>query len=257
MKLKQYLNRPLLLWCGFLFTGCVIQLLLGRNNGEAIKFFLAAFLCGGVHFLFSKNRKTSLVSLAIFLVPSLCIAVYAAVVMPKEANAGDYTEIEEGLKYAKAGNNKNEILLAVMDAMSDGKMSRWEYQNLRRFVFNKNGYLMRVDPARADAVTSPAAARENLQATVSQLKPVVVYNATKISDDGMYTLIDYKGECKYFLKLNSENKGHVTTYKLDITTRQCRDKVLEDYPGKLGSLYFRDGYLMLPLEAGTKLYIFK
>ncbi|ECI2908863.1 hypothetical protein CRW16_21780 [Salmonella enterica subsp. enterica serovar Saintpaul] len=256
-KITHYLNRPLLLWCGLLLTFCVIQLLLGRNNREAVKFFLAAFLCGGVHFFFTKNKKQSLISLVIFLIPSLCIAIYAAVIMPKETSAGDYTEIEMGLKYAKTDTNRHEILLAVIDAMNDGKISQWESQHLIHFIFSINGFLMRTDPARSDAVTSTEAAKENLNETVNQLKPVIVYNTAKISDDGVYTLIDSKGECKYILKIQSEAKGKVTAYKIDITSRQCGDEVLEDNPSKLGSLYFRYGYLMLPIEAGTPLYLFK
>ena len=56
--------------------------------------------------------------------------------MPKETSAGDYTEIEMGLKYAKTDTNRNEILLAVIDAMNDGKISQWESQHLIHFIFS-------------------------------------------------------------------------------------------------------------------------
>ncbi|EOC0011585.1 hypothetical protein ACI0X9_003269 [Cronobacter turicensis] len=169
--LSHYLNRPLLLWCGLLSAFFVAQLLLGRNNGEAIKFLLAAVLCSGVHLFYTKTKKRSLISLLIFLIPSACIALYAAVVMPKETTVGDYTEIAVGLKFAKQGVNKNEILLAVMDAMDDGMISQWESQDLRHLIYEKNGFLMRSDAANYNAVSNTADARQNLQIMINQLKP--------------------------------------------------------------------------------------
>jgi len=250
---KKYLYQPGLWWTCLLTTFSVAQLLIGRNNKEAIYFFLAAVAVTALNFFFAYKSKTlreSYYSLAIFLIPAVIVAVYAAASMPKETTAGDYKEIENGLKYAKEGIDKRLLIVSVMDALSDGKISRWESNALIKEIFDRNGFLMRDGEPQTQRE-----ARQQLQDTLYKLKPVVVINETTITaSEGIYQLISIDGKCKYQFSVMDSTGNFV----MSVNQRQCMAKQVvvrdENYKASMMPL---NGYFTLPISAGTKLYLFE
>lgn len=250
---KKYLNQPVLWWTSLLTAFGMAQLLLGRNNKEALYFFLAAVAVTALNFFFAYMNKTlreSCYSLAIFLIPAVIVAVYAAISMPKETTAGDYKEIENGLKYAKEGVDKRLLTVSVMDALSDGKISRWESNALINEIFARNRFLL-----RDDAPQTQREARQQLQDTLDKIKPVVVINETTITaNEGIYQLISLDGKCKYQFSV-MDNTGN---FVMSVNKRLCLVKQVvvrdENYKASLMPL---NGYFSLPISAGTKLYLFE
>lgn len=250
---KKYLNQPVLWWTCLLTAFSVAQLLLARNNKEAIYFFLAAVAVTALNFFFAYMNKTlrqSCYSLAIFLIPAVIVAVYAAVSMPKETTAGDYKEIENGLKYAKEGLDKRLLTVSVMDALSDGKISRWESNALISEIFDRNGFLL-----RDGAPQTQREARQQLQDTLYKIKPVVVINENTIdAREGVFQLISLDGKCKYQLSVMDSTGNYV----MSVNQRLCMAKQVvirdENYKASLMPL---NGYFSLPISAGTKLYLFE
>lgn len=252
--LKKYLYQPAHWWTGILTAFGVAQLLIGRNNQQAIYFFLAALVVTALSFFFafrSNTQREKSLSLIIFLIPAVAIALYAAVAMQKETSQEDYSEIVNGLKSAKTEIDRRLLVLSVMDAMQDGKISRWEGNALRNDMFERNGFLF-----RSDVKSTQQEARQELQATIDKLKPLVVVNMSKITkDDGIYSLISVDGKCKYQLILKvPEKPGKMIA---DVINQECQTKqgIVRDTSFK-GSIVPVGGYAYLPIESGTKLYVF-
>ncbi|EJF2737280.1 TPA: hypothetical protein OOF39_004549 [Kluyvera ascorbata] len=248
--MKRYLNQPGLWWTSLFMSLSMAMLFLDRNIKESFYYFLAAVAVTAMSFFFAyknKSLREHYFSLAIFLIPAVIIAVYAAVSMPKEASQGDYREIELGVEYAKEGVDKRVILLSVMDAMNDGKITNWESAGLRHLIFERNGFLM-----RADTANSVTEARKQLQILIDKIKPETVLTMSKISDDGIYWLIDKKGTCKYRMRLNTKKNGSVTVYAVDVDLKRCGDTVENTH----GEIFPVDGYMLFPMKEAATLYLF-
>lgn len=142
----------------------VAQLLLARHEGEALKFIGAALVTIFIHLALAVRIKTtrdSLISLAIFLLPSAFVGVFAAVTMPMESSVEEYREIELGLRYAKDADNRLVIKAAIEEAMAEGRLSKWDGTRIRNIIFERNRFLLRSDPS-----VSQKQARDNLVSAI-------------------------------------------------------------------------------------------
>lgn len=135
----------LMFLASFILGLATAQALLGRDTPEAINYVLVSTAFIMLQTIFSQKtqgNRNPLVSVFIFLIPSIFVAIGALITLPQEASTSAYREIEFGIKYAKNDEVRNEIESMVQRDMEDGKISRWEAIAIRRFVFDKNHILI-------------------------------------------------------------------------------------------------------------------
>ncbi|EBM5962843.1 TPA: hypothetical protein ACIVGF_002868 [Salmonella enterica subsp. enterica serovar 16:l,v:-] len=147
--MMRYISRPFFLWMGLFLALAAAQEWLARNPSEAMKYLCAAGVAAVLECWFSR-KKTARHTLYVFLIctlPALAVIGWAAVKMPQEASAGDYSEIINGLNDSTNKSFHEEIRALTAHYFLDGKLSRWEATELRQRIFESNRWLYRGNAA--------------------------------------------------------------------------------------------------------------